>query len=694
MIVTLQLLWQEVSGVLAENMEILVSYSKTHFNLVNPYNKKYKGSSAHILSKAIYCICKKMGNVTYIDAFSEFNLVKGKKYDLFIGIYANYNKIVENIKCPVKIYFAVNMHPKARNAILLKHLLENRINPMLVSSWDFVDAKEISRAVNAADYIVAVGNVAVYNSYVKYGVSRNKIKLINYSVLNNVKVNKKYGIKRRFLYVASEIGLRKGFDSLYTLFTSDLMRRSDYLLDIVGNAHQERYKRLISKLVKVSDGKVRNHGWVNSSSVKYKEILAQNYFLIYPTLEEGQAGTLLDSMSLGVIPLTTINSGIDFHPLGILELKKRSYRNQNLLKRTLLIKNKYVKDLSNKTFDYYKSFHGNFPNNLNETIKGCVNGNLNPKISIVLPIFNKEKTILRLLKLLHKVCREYKNVELIIIFDGCKDKTEIITRRFFRNMNDYKVIYRKTPDIFEVKTNNIGLKLATGKYCIVLQDDNYVYDKNIFFEIANLMDKNSNIAILGLLAGVNYYPRGTKNFRGKGQIVNNQNEVYWRQDEKTDPHLKDLFFQADACMRPFVVRKDFLEKHGYLDEIYSPLYQDDIDLCFRARSRGYDVYAGLFDIKNKILTIGSYNEKKHNLFRSIMKRNTDIFYSRWKPTKEKTYSSIKRTKIYKTGLDYIEQYCDRISLRENINKLFYLLLVLVDRTKKKFGLNFAIFKCR
>jgi hypothetical protein len=81
------------------------------------------------------------------------------------------------------------------------------------------------------------------------------------------------------------------------------------------------------------------------------------------------------------------------------------------------------------------------------------------------------------------------------------------------------------------------------------------------------------------LAGVNYYPKGTPVI-GKGQVALDPNETYWRQDAVSDPSYANEIFQVDACMRgPLIIRKDFMDKHGYLDEYYAPFYMDDIDIA-------------------------------------------------------------------------------------------------------------------
>jgi len=164
------------------------------------------------------------------------------------------------------------------------------------------------------------------------------------------------------------------------------------------------------------------------------------------------------------------------------------------------------------------------------------------------------------------------------------------------------------------------------------------------------------IAVLGGLAGVNYYPRATRGLSGNGQIVMNDKEVYWRQDERTDYKYRSEIFEVDACMRgPLFIRKSFLIKHGYLDEKYAPLYQDDIDLCFRAKSKKFYVFAVLLKVVNQSLTMSNYDSGKWRYFDSVFNRNLDLFYSRWSPSKTKNYLRLQRSPL-KTSMHLLLRF--------------------------------------
>ena len=626
-------------------MKILLCYSKDHFNPSVPSKKNPNwGGSANILAREFFAALSKIGDVTYSDGI-DYQKHAGETYDLFVGIERNFHKITETCNIGLSILVAVNMHPRERNRILTAFTNEELGNSDAIASGDLVDEEDICKSIGRADYIFCVGNNTTYNSYIKNGVPRYKIKIFNYRLLDKSPPIQKPRKKTKLLYSASRIGLRKGFDIVEDLAYS--LKKYDFHLDIVGLPSSEYYSDKINRLTERLGGKVTYHDYIPAKSRKYQEIYKSNDFLIFPSLEEGQAGTVVEAMHFGLIPLITPESGVDFSPLGFLEAKLGSQTNKDILTKVLSLEEKEVMKLKVKTCEYYQEFHQGFAKSLEESLRNCLGGFLYPKLSLVLAVYNKEKTIKDLVRLADSAAREYKNVEAHIIFDGCTDNTEKIVRRYYKNRRNYEVKFYTTPNIFEVKSNNLGLRNSKGRYAVIIQDDVYIYDKYCFFEAAQFMDKNPKAAVLGGLAGVNYYPLGTKGIRGSGQITINDHEVYWRQDEKTDPELKNRIFEVDACMRgPLIFRKSFLEKHGYLDEAYAPLYQDDMDICFRARKYGYKVYCMLMNVANKSLTMANYESDKAQYFAKIMKRNADLFYSRWTPSTSKDYGWVNRVPVW------------------------------------------------
>jgi glycosyltransferase involved in cell wall biosynthesis/GT2 family glycosyltransferase len=630
-------------------MRFLLSYSSQHFNPALPAARhEHWGSSANIVSRTLHGLLGRRGDVTFVDAAAP-DEVAGQRFDGFVGIVRNFTRILEICEIEHSVLIAVNMHPAEHNSLLLDFVVREKLPSAALHELDLLNVEERGGSVDAADAILLFGNVATLNSYLKHGVPREKVRLVNYG--SDLAAHEPAERARKegdtdLLYCASEIGLRKGFDIVASAVPAADLEDLGAHLHIVGAPSYPYYRAKLEDLEDQLGPRISNHGWLAPSSSRYRELMDRIDFLFFPSLEEGQAGTVLDALSRGVIPLISPHCGIDFAPLGFCELEVASEHNVQLLRQACALPAAERRRQRAKALEYNDEFHAGYEEQLDLALGDVLSGSPSPQVSAVLPIHDKEPILADLLRLLDRALIAYGAADLCIILDGCTDGSEEIVRRFFQDRDDYPVEILTTPNIFEVRSNNLGLRKATGRYAMVVQDDNFLYDPNCIVEAVTFMEKSGRAAIVGGLAGVNFYPRGTRGLEGRGQIVMDENETYWRQDVDTDPALSDRVFQVDACMRgPLFFSKAFLDEHGYLDEAYAPLYSDDMDICFRAASVGRKVYCILMDAENDSFTVRGYDAEKARWLTEVTRRNTNLFYSRWEPTMDKDYLWLHRTRM-------------------------------------------------
>ena len=98
-----------------------------------------------------------------------------------------------------------------------------------------------------------------------------------------------------------------------------------------------------------------------------------------------------------------------------------------------------------------------------------------PLLSIIVPAYNAEKSIGRLIKSL--VSQEYKDYELIIVNDGSTDNTKNIVEKYAKEYSLIKFIDKENTGVGD--TRNQGLKIAKGKYIAFADSDDY-YMPNYF----------------------------------------------------------------------------------------------------------------------------------------------------------------------------------------------------------------------
>ena len=118
---------------------------------------------------------------------------------------------------------------------------------------------------------------------------------------------------------------------------------------------------------------------------------------------------------------------------------------------------------------------------------------LEPLISIIVPVFNEEKTILKILEKLSEIRKWGYLFEVIVINDGSKDQTgqilsenDLLIDKKIENKTNYGKGY-------SVKK---GLELAEGKY-VVFQDADLEYDPDDYIKFFKLLDKFNPDLIIG-----------------------------------------------------------------------------------------------------------------------------------------------------------------------------------------------------
>ena len=112
---------------------------------------------------------------------------------------------------------------------------------------------------------------------------------------------------------------------------------------------------------------------------------------------------------------------------------------------------------------------------------------LNDKISVIIPTYNRGKSIIRSINSI--LVQTYHNLEILIVDDCSTDDTEYILSK----IDDPRVIYIKLKENKGASfARNIGIKIATGKY-ISFQDSDDIYKTNkIEKQYINLIKKNSD----------------------------------------------------------------------------------------------------------------------------------------------------------------------------------------------------------
>jgi glycosyltransferase involved in cell wall biosynthesis len=194
---------------------------------------------------------------------------------------------------------------------------------------------------------------------------------------------------------------------------------------------------------------------------------------------------------------------------------------------------------------------------------------MNNTITCVLTTHNKEE-------LIGSVCYGIINniseltKEIIVVFDGCVDKTEEIVKNILKDVN-IKIKYIYTDDVFEVKANNSGLKEVTSDYVILIQDDMIIKEKDF--------DKR----MLKPFISFNDVFAVTSQTAHNNQLINNNNIITTESADRRLGYPRDKFAIREIANRgPLMYDYKDLVKLNFFDEDFSPYSYDDHDISYRA----------------------------------------------------------------------------------------------------------------
>ena len=115
------------------------------------------------------------------------------------------------------------------------------------------------------------------------------------------------------------------------------------------------------------------------------------------------------------------------------------------------------------------------------------------KISVIVPIYNSEKSLPRCLKSI--MSQSFKNLEIILVNDGSQDASLEICEKFRQKDNRIIIINKKNSGVSAAR--NSGLKIATGEFIQFVDADDFINFNMIECMFKNINENNADIVICG-----------------------------------------------------------------------------------------------------------------------------------------------------------------------------------------------------
>jgi hypothetical protein len=327
---------------------VLISY------ITKPF---WKNSNIHSNYIEAVTIAKVFDDLGFVVDIVEYDTKLSKRffvnniYDVVFGfgdvfINAIYNNQNKNM---VKISYATGAHNCFQNnaeILRIKGLYQRK--GILLEPRRIIN-KPFSLYTHLSDAIFIIGNKKfTAQSFKEYTNTPSFCIRLPIFSLKHI-YNRDYSIaKYNFLWFGSSGLVHKGLDLCLEVFS----QYKNVHLHICSPREGDFFELYHKELFETSN--IHYHGFIDIQTPQYKDIAELCAFSIFPSCSEGMSGSLLTTMASGLIPIATMQTGVDrINEYGyIIEGSVKSI--DAIVNEVIQIDSQVLYDKSNKVAQYTK----------------------------------------------------------------------------------------------------------------------------------------------------------------------------------------------------------------------------------------------------------------------------------------------------------------------------------------------------
>ena len=219
----------------------------------------------------------------------------------------------------------------------------------------------------------------------------------------------------------------------------------------------------------------------------------------------------------------------------------------------------------------------------------------NGKVSVVVPVYNGEKTIGHTLGMI--LSSTYKNLEVVVVIDGTKDGSQEICRKL--QQKDSRVVIFEKENGGIASARNYGIERATGDYLCFCDQDDFVQKETYQRMVARIEADGSDICMCSTGRSID----------GKKSLFEVSEDACYRDKEVAENFLYPILFKGynvpvkmgSISRYPSIwncmFRMEFWKNYDFKFRSYVN-FEDDllmkVDTLSRAKSVSTVSYAGYF----------------------------------------------------------------------------------------------------
>ncbi|MCD6272429.1 MAG: glycosyltransferase [Deltaproteobacteria bacterium] len=238
-----------------------------------------------------------------------------EKYDVIIGFGEPLiNSYKSNCVCE-RIYYGTGMHVCHQNHATLKRAKDvyKKRKVWLLNSTRLVE-KTWSVQTTLVDAMIMFGNETVVESYAKYfdkpiyNIPLSCYEMMSIEDNEQLLHAKDYEqAKRKFIFMSSAGMVHRSLDLLLEIFSEN----PQWELHICAPIDKEPEFKKIYYDELYNTPNIHTHGFVQLNSNLFIDLIKKSSFCVFPSCSEGVAGSVINLMAHGIIPIVTDEASIN-----------------------------------------------------------------------------------------------------------------------------------------------------------------------------------------------------------------------------------------------------------------------------------------------------------------------------------------------------------------------------------------------
>ncbi len=327
----------------------------------------------------------------------------------------------------------------------------------------------------------------------------------------------------------------------------------------------------------------------------------------------------------------------------------------------------------------------------------------NNKVSIIMPVYNVSEKLNKSLNSL--INQTYSNIEILLINDGSTDNSGEVCDKYAQNDNRIKVVHKKNGGVSSAR--NIGLEIATGKYIMFVDSDDYTDEKSCEVMVKAIEKYDVDMVVSSYNTVYNgkvmKHICPEKVYNSVESMKDDFRLIYldcflnspWNKLFKKE-HITKGFDENMRYFEDYYFVLDYMDNIRNLVTIDTPLYYyiedtgNSLTKVFREDT--FDVFPKIYlrqkEFCHKYFGNEFDNELKSSLLYGFYNTAQKLIYSKGsKDNKIKTLNNwlnntTIKTSINENFIDYINKNSNKqlkvaysYIINEQLNKLYYMLKI-------------------